>query len=126
MAISFYVHIPFCRRKCHYCDFNSYAGLEHLFQPYIEALSREISLLAQISEPEAGESLYLGGGTPSLLPPELVGIVVESLKEKFGLLPEAEITLEANPGTVGKSSLETFLKVGINRLSLGAQSFHQD
>ncbi len=126
MAISFYVHIPFCRRKCYYCDFNSYAGLEHLFKPYVKALSREISYLARLSGPEAGESLYFGGGTPSLLPSELVRAIVESVRENFGLLPGAEITLEANPGTVDKAFLEALLDIGINRLSLGAQSFNED
>lgn len=125
MPISFYVHIPFCRRKCYYCDFNSYAGLEHLFKPYIEALLREISCLANLYGPEAGESLYFGGGTPSLLPPELIRAVVEGLKENFGLLPGAEITLEANPGTVDKAFLEALLEIGVNRLSLGAQSFNE-
>lgn len=126
MAISFYVHIPFCRKKCYYCDFNSYAGLEGLFQPYIEAMAREISYLAQFPEPEAGETIYFGGGTPSLLSPELIGRVIESIKENFGLLSGAEITLEANPGTVARSSLEALLSMGVNRLSLGAQSFHED
>ncbi len=126
MPISFYVHIPFCRSKCYYCDFNSYAGLEHLFQPYVEALSREISFMASLPDPEAGESLYFGGGTPSLLSPELIGSIIESVRENFGLLSTAEITLEANPGTVDRHSLEALLEKGINRLSLGAQSFHQD
>lgn len=126
MPISFYVHIPFCRRKCYYCDFNSYAGLEHLFKPYVEALLREISYLACLSGPEAGESLYFGGGTPSLLPPELIQVVVEGLRENFGLLPGAEVTLEANPGTVDRAFLEALLDIGVNRLSLGAQSFNSD
>ncbi len=126
MSISFYVHIPFCRKKCHYCDFNSYAGLEHLFRPYVEAVVREISWLARFPEPEEGESLYLGGGTPSLLPVELIGRILERIKEEFGLLPGAEVTLEANPGTVNRLYLEALLEKGVNRLSLGAQSFHQD
>ncbi len=126
MPISFYVHIPFCRKKCYYCDFNSYAGLEHLFHPYVEALAREIAYMARLLEPEVGETLYLGGGTPSLLPVGLIRIVIESVRGNLGLLPGAEITLEANPGTVDRPYLEAMLELGVNRLSLGAQSFHQD
>jgi oxygen-independent coproporphyrinogen-3 oxidase len=116
-----YVHIPFCRTKCVYCDFNCYAGQNHLIAPYVDALARELELYG-----EAGwhaVTLYLGGGTPSLLEPPQVARVVGVAREMLRLPQDAEVTLEANPGTVGEEYFAALLGAGVGRLSLGVQSF---
>jgi len=98
-----YIHIPFCVRKCLYCDFNSYAGKEALFESYVEALRAEIRLGAA-QYPDAGIStVYFGGGTPTVLPPERLADIVNEVRESFHVAPDAEITVEANPGVSGAS-----------------------
>lgn len=122
---SLYLHIPFCRSRCNYCDFNTFARVEHLIPEYVAALRREIRYVAEA----AGERLpvhtiFFGGGTPSLLkPPEYEGILAD-LQAGFKFLPEMEISLEANPGTVTLESLIDLHKLGFNRISFGVQSFH--
>lgn len=120
---SLYLHVPFCRHRCSYCDFNTYAGLEHLVGEYVRALCREIELLGEA----AGErlpvhTLFFGGGTPSLLPPETLEQVLRAVQRSFALLPGLEITLEANPGSLSPEGLRACRSLGINRLSLGLQS----
>jgi len=117
-----YVHIPFCRIKCAYCDFCSYAGLEALIPPYIDALIQEIDLRAADWQETRFDSLYLGGGTPSLLSPEQVDTLLSALRRAFDIDPKSEITLEANPGTIDQPQLVALRQAGINRLSLGFQS----
>lgn len=121
-----YIHIPFCRQKCHYCDFNSYPGMEGLFVPYVEALGREMALVGQHVGPLRAETLYIGGGTPTVLPPALLARVIALCKEHIPWRKGAEVTVEANPGTVDAPYLEKLLSLGVQRLSLGAQSFHDD
>jgi oxygen-independent coproporphyrinogen-3 oxidase len=118
-----YIHIPFCPSKCSYCSFNSYAGLQHLHDAYVRALTREIAESA--SEPEGGRvaSIYVGGGTPTVLSIELLERILRTCRESYWLLPDAEVTLEANPGTVDPASLRQLRAIGVNRLSLGVQSF---
>ena len=117
-----YVHIPFCLRRCTYCNFNTYAGLGRLIPDYIEAVQKEIE-----RAPETRAlTLYFGGGTPSLLSPPQVETLLTTVRRRFGLPPEAEVTLEANPGTVDPDRLRRFRDLGINRLSLGVQSAHDD
>lgn len=120
---SVYVHIPFCRRRCAYCDFNTYADQHDLHAAYVQALVAEIRYLGR----QAGRRLpvhtvYFGGGTPSLLPPQAYERLLHALHAAFALQPEAEITLEANPGTVDRAYLTALRRLGINRLSLGMQS----
>ena len=102
MAIPVYVHIPFCVSKCRYCDFNSFAGQERLIEPYLRCLLREItsapSLLAPSVELRAS-SVYLGGGTPSLLTAALIAAILKAIATVFPWASGTEITLEANPGT---------------------------
>lgn len=124
-SLSVYIHIPFCRHRCAYCDFNTYAGLEEHIPAYIDALCGEIAMVAR----KAGERLpahtvFFGGGTPSLLPSASLEKVLEACRRHFDLLPKAEITLEANPGTVTPAWLERARKLGVNRLSYGMQSAH--
>ncbi|MCH7523374.1 MAG: radical SAM family heme chaperone HemW, partial [Chloroflexi bacterium] len=125
-ALSLYVHIPFCTLKCSYCDFNSYAGLEELVQPYVDALIAEMELWSQYARGRPVPTVFFGGGTPSLLPIPQVERIVSALRDRFALEPEAEVTLEANPGTVDLDYLRALVAMGVNRLSFGVQSFHDD
>jgi oxygen-independent coproporphyrinogen-3 oxidase len=124
MELSLYVHYPFCLRKCPYCAFNSAADSGIAEHDYVSALCREMELRAGvIGEEVAGLTLYFGGGTPSLLDPVSVGRLIDAAEEIFSLRSGAEITLECNPGTVTRERLNGFRSVGVNRLSLGVQSF---
>src|SRR3990170_5784166 len=124
--LSLYIHIPFCTLKCAYCDFNSYAGLKELVRPYVDALIAEITLWAEFARGRPVATVFFGGGTPSLLPLPEVERVTSALRERFELQAGAEVTLEANPGTVDLAYLRSLLALGVNRLSLGVQSFHDD
>ncbi|MDD4874175.1 MAG: radical SAM family heme chaperone HemW [Dehalococcoidales bacterium] len=119
--IALYIHIPFCLRKCKYCSFISYRSRESDFPSYIKALKKELSLRACVCN--IG-SVYFGGGTPSLLSPEQLSEILSSVKKHYLVANNAEITIEANPGTVNAAYLAAIKKVGINRLSLGIQSFN--
>jgi oxygen-independent coproporphyrinogen-3 oxidase len=124
-TVNLYIHIPFCRAKCAYCDFNSYPGLNHLFGKYVRALQAEMRWVSWRRSPELN-TVYLGGGTPTVLPLALLGEVLDACREHFTVAEEIEITVEANPGTVDGSYLTGLLEMGVNRLSLGVQSFHDD
>lgn len=124
MRAGLYIHFPFCLKKCLYCDFNSsaYSGVQP--PEYVAWLLREMELRqAALPEPARGGTLYFGGGTPSLMAPELVGSLIEAATKLFGLEPDAEVTLEVNPGTVTPGRLAGYRAAGVNRLSLGIQSF---
>src|SRR5512133_264299 len=126
MFTRLYLHIPFCRHKCPYCSFVS---RESESDPgrYVEQLLDEMGLAARDCTPAKPlESVYFGGGTPSLLPPEQVDVIMQRIEQTFGLAGNAEITLEANPGTVDHERLAGFRSAGVNRLSLGFQSFDTD
>lgn len=123
--ISLYLHIPFCSHRCGYCDFNTYAGLESLIPAYVEALCVEIEGLARNApEPLSVHTVFFGGGTPSLLPVGALTWIMEAIGHSFALQPEAEISLEANPGTLSFDYLLGLREAGVNRLSLGVQSAH--
>jgi oxygen-independent coproporphyrinogen-3 oxidase len=122
---SIYLHIPFCQQRCGYCDFNTYAGILDLIEPYIEALVQEIKFFgdgASSGEEIPVHTVYFGGGTPSLLEPRLISDLMGAINEHFDLLAKSEVTLEANPGTVDDKKLKGYLEAGINRLSIGVQS----
>ena len=123
-----YLHIPFCRAKCAYCDFNSYAGLGELHDRYVRALCVEVrsSAAALPSPPPEVDTIYIGGGTPTVLPSSGLGEILTACQESFYCVPDCEVSIEANPGTVSLESLTTLLQAGVNRLSLGAQSFLED
>src|ERR1700730_4339859 len=118
-----YVHIPFCKHKCGYCDFNAYAGMDRLMPDYIGALERELTVAREQHAFARLETVYLGGGTPSLLPPELVARLLRFIHDSFDVAPEAEVTLAANPASTDEARLNTWLEGGVNRLSLGVQGF---
>jgi oxygen-independent coproporphyrinogen-3 oxidase len=126
MHTAIYVHVPFCCQRCTYCDFNTYSGLLTLRPAYVEALRRELRARAAYYPDIAATTLYFGGGTPSLLSPELVRTIIDDARQQFALSCDAEITLEANPGTVDTASLAALREAGVNRLSLGVQSAHLD
>jgi oxygen-independent coproporphyrinogen-3 oxidase len=117
-----YLHIPFCLRRCGYCDFFSTEGMRKWIPAYIRALTREVESAGRAGGNPAVGSVFFGGGTPSLLDPRQVGVVLEGVRKSFRLDPQAEITLEANPGTVDRDRLKAFRGTGVNRLSLGVQS----
>jgi putative oxygen-independent coproporphyrinogen III oxidase len=129
--LAFYIHIPYCVKRCGYCDFNTYTpaelkistGLEQISNSYIDLLLQEIdSVREQIVGEITVPSIFFGGGTPSLMQPNDIGRVISKIKTEFDLPLNSEITLECNPDTVTKDSLENFKKVGINRVSFGMQS----
>ncbi len=124
--LSLYLHIPFCSLKCSYCDFNSFAGLEELVRPYVDALIAEMGLWSHLVRGRPAATVFFGGGTPSLLPIGQVERIISAIHDRFAVEPEAEVTLEANPGTVDPEYLRRLLALGVNRLSLGVQSFHDD
>ena len=126
MRAGLYIHFPFCLKKCLYCDFNSTAWSGDEPAQYVELLLREMELREKaLPGPVQAPTLYLGGGTPSLMAPELVGRLIEKAVKRFGLEPDAEVTLEANPGTLTPRRLSCYRAAGVNRLSLGIQSFEE-
>jgi oxygen-independent coproporphyrinogen-3 oxidase len=121
-----YIHIPFCDHKCIYCDFYSIITEDNIL-PYLNALLREIDYYSNLySEDRIYTSIYFGGGTPSLMEPDYILKIIESLKSNFRVSQDAEITLETNPGTVNNEKLKLFYDAGINRISIGIQSFDEN
>jgi oxygen-independent coproporphyrinogen-3 oxidase len=118
-----YVHVPFCRHKCGYCDFNAYAGMDRLMPDYVDALERELIFARERYPFQQLETVYLGGGTPSLLPAELATRLLDFIRANFNVAPDAEVTLEANPASTDEAKVGAWLAGGVNRLSLGVQGF---
>ncbi len=121
-VIGLYIHIPFCWAKCGYCDFNSYAGLDSLSDQYLLALSREM----ETAHPAQVQTIYMGGGTPTVLPPSDLAQILDACYRSFRVDAQAEISIEANPSTVDPEALERLRSLGVNRLSLGVQSLNED
>lgn len=122
-----YLHIPFCEKKCVYCDFYSLENMEHK-DVFVSILIEEIIAGAKNHSLHLrpATSVFFGGGTPSLLSPEQIALIMKTLHEHLPIHPEAEITMECNPGTISKETLLGYKQAGINRLSFGIQSFHQE
>ncbi len=125
-SIALYVHLPFCEHRCSYCDFNAFAGLDHLIGPYVRALRTELALWAPHFAGFRVRSVYFGGGTPSRVPPELIGDILADVREEYRLARNAEITTEANPSSAEAARFHELRRLGITRISIGAQSFHDD
>ena len=122
-AHSLYLHIPFCHHRCSYCDFNTYSGIDSLIPDYVGALCREIQFVASSHLQKIPiHSIFLGGGTPSILPGKELKRIFDSLEAEFVLLDRIEITLEANPGSLSLEFLMSIHDMGVNRISLGMQS----
>ena len=123
-----YLHIPFCRIKCPYCDFNSYAGIEDQIPRYVSALKTELTrrLEAAAQSPYRPSTVYFGGGSPSVLPPNEIAALLAIVQEIGRPEGPMEVTLEANPGTVDRDRLRAFKEAGVNRLTVGAQTFRRN
>jgi oxygen-independent coproporphyrinogen-3 oxidase len=122
--LALYVHFPWCVRKCPYCDFNSYTLREELPESrYVQALGCDLEAQAEGLDGRVVTSIFLGGGTPSLFSPQAIGQVLAQTRAVLALAEDVEITLEANPGTIERGRFAEYRSAGINRVSLGAQSF---
>ncbi len=118
-----YIHVPFCAHKCGYCDFASLAGSDHLADRYLVALEREMAM--RLSEPRPVDTIFIGGGTPTRLDASQLARLLSAVAHWFPLDAGGEWTVEANPGTLDESKVEVLHRGGVNRVSLGAQSFHR-
>ena len=121
--LAVYLHVPFCQQKCAYCDFASFAGREAIWRRYFDALQEEIAGWRDELRVREARSIFFGGGTPSIVPSEYIAETLESLRAEIAFAPDVEITLEANPGTVTMEKLRAYRRAGVNRLSVGVQSF---
>ena len=121
-----YIHIPFCDHKCIYCDFYSIITSNNI-STFLNSLRKEIEYFSKLySNGRTFSSVFFGGGTPSLMEPDYLSGILDNLRNKFAIDPDAEITMETNPGTVNRDKLKKFKDVGINRISIGIQSFDED
>jgi oxygen-independent coproporphyrinogen-3 oxidase len=125
-ALALYLHIPFCTAKCGYCDFNSYAGLDHLVPDYTPALVQELALWAPATRDYRVETVFFGGGTPSLSSLDDLARIASAVRAHFQVAPDAEWSLEANPTELTAEHLAGMRALGLNRLSIGVQSLHDD
>lgn len=121
--ISLYIHIPFCIRKCLYCDFPSFSGMESIFDDYVRMLCREIDETYSDYRGMEVKSIFVGGGTPSVLPPALLGRISDKIFSRFDVDSKAEITIETNPGTLDAKKLAEMKSMYFNRLSMGLQAW---
>ncbi len=129
--VGIYVHIPFCKQKCQYCDFKSYAGKEKLIESYIKWLKYELKEIGEgnkldykkhLDQLAIIDTIYIGGGTPSFVDSKYIVEVMNIIKENFSVEEKSEITIEINPGTVTERKLQDYINAGINRISIGLQS----
>jgi oxygen-independent coproporphyrinogen-3 oxidase len=124
--LSLYVHLPWCVRKCPYCDFNSHENGDPPEQAYLAALLEDLDAEVQAAQGRRVETLFFGGGTPSLMSGDFYRRLLTELRARLDFAPDCEITLEANPGTLEQGRFAEFREAGINRLSIGVQSFHPE
>ncbi len=126
--LSLYIHIPFCKEKCFYCDFLSFKGLEAFFEDYKQALILEIEHYARELHYNALDvkTIFIGGGTPSVMPVGYISDILEALYNNFNVCEGAEISIEANPGTLSYNKIKNFKDFGINRISLGLQAYNNN
>ncbi len=129
LQTALYVHIPFCIAKCHYCDFNSYAGMSGFFQSYVAVLVREIEMMGRAQERTGrsveARSVYFGGGTPTVLPVEALERILGACFRCFHPCDSVEVTVELRPGTLGLDEIARLKEIGVTRLSIGVQSFQE-
>ncbi len=121
-----YVHIPFCRHKCSYCDFTSFPDKIDYAEAYMACLYKELKMRGDELKNYEFDTVYFGGGTPSYIPPKLILGAMNQIRKCFRLTENAEITLELNPGTIGEAKVKTYLEAGINRFSIGLQTAIDD
>lgn len=120
--LGIYIHIPFCKRKCDYCDFVSFSNKQNLVNKYVETLKKEINKCRISKEEYLVDTIYFGGGTPSYIDSKYIIDILEVIRNRFNVSKDAEITIEVNPGTASEEKLNDYYKSGINRLSIGLQS----
>ena len=132
-SVGLYIHIPFCKRKCNYCDFKSYAGKEELIENYIKWLKYEIQEIGRENKLDCENNLddlivlntiYIGGGTPSFIDSKYIVEILNTIKENYSLEENVEITIEVNPGSITEEKLQDYINNGINRISIGLQSIN--
>jgi len=123
-SFGIYIHVPYCRTICPYCDFNVYARKEHPWAQLALSIQRELKRRAPLFEHQPVGSIYFGGGTPSLAPPSFFAAIIKAIAQRFDVLDSSEVSIEVNPGTIKAGTLDAWLGAGINRLSLGWQSSH--
>lgn len=121
-SVALYVHIPFCVSKCNYCNFVSFVGCENRFSEYLDALKIEISKRKNECKNVAISSIYIGGGTPSILPDEYIALILQEIKQNYNVLKNAEISVEANPNSFTLKKAKIWAKAGVNRVSFGLQA----
>ena len=127
IPLSLYVHVPWCVRKCPYCDFNSHQVRDEIPQQrYVDTLIEDLRSEAMLADDRPIHSIFIGGGTPSLFTPEAYQQILGAVRDQFELAPTAEVTLEANPGTFERERFQGYREAGINRVSIGVQSFNND
>ena len=133
--IGLYIHIPFCKSKCYYCDFFSFSGKEKIQEKYVQCLEKEIKHYATennilhehgLEKKYLIKTIYIGGGTPSILDEIYIANIMRTIKHNFKVDDDAEITIEVNPGTITKEKLKTYIDIGINRLSIGLQAMQDE
>ncbi|HHY14027.1 MAG TPA: oxygen-independent coproporphyrinogen III oxidase [Thermoanaerobacterales bacterium] len=120
--LGLYIHIPFCRAKCNYCDFVSYTNMEHIIPEYIKMLKKEMEYYKNYCSGKKIKSVYIGGGTPTMLQSAQLKSIMESVYSNFVFCDEMEISIEANPESVTKEKLNTLKNIGVNRISIGLQT----
>ena len=122
--LGIYIHIPFCKRKCYYCDFVSYANKEEKIQEYIKCLQKEIEIESEKYKNEEYEitTIYIGGGTPSFIEASYIERIINTIKQNYKLYENPEITIEVNPGTINEEKIKKYKDIGINRISIGLQT----
>ncbi len=125
-GMGFYVHVPFCKTKCPYCDFNTYQGIENLIDPFLPALTSEINCWGETLAHPPVKSIFFGGGTPSYLPQGYIEQILAAIQSSYQVEAGAEITIEANPGDLDAAACAGILAQGVNRLSIGVQSLDND
>jgi len=124
--LALYIHFPFCKQKCYYCDFKSFANKETYVESYINALCKEIEMYHYLNEKYEISSIYLGGGTPSYIDSKNIIKVLSIVRENYNIAHNSEITIEINPGTLNKEKLQDYYSSGINRISFGVQSTNDE
>ena len=124
--VGIYIHIPFCKKKCEYCDFFSYSGKENLIPRYVEAILKNIEKEKNTLKNYKINTIYIGGGTPSFIDSKYIVKIIEKLKESFNIISKAEITIEINPGTINEKKIIDYKKLGINRISIGLQAVQNE
>jgi oxygen-independent coproporphyrinogen-3 oxidase len=122
-GIGLYLHVPFCQTKCPYCDFNTYSGIEDQIPAYVRSLTNELTGWGNVLSNPPVRTIFLGGGTPSYLPLDALESIHETIRTSYSVSPSAEITMECNPGDVTSEKAASWLASGVNRISMGVQSF---